>query len=269
MLQPNSNDPASCVLYNSAVFKYTKAAHVYLMFPSLWDHASDTLDIRLAVSRDGIHWTYPEQNKPFIPLGNAESFDSKTLYIGQGMIHAGDETWLYYSGSPQQHNKTELEDLLRCKQPRPFSRVVTRRDRFVSADAGKQPGWFVTPPLQFAGNVLKLNAQVRPGGQIRVGLLDEKGEPLPDRDVKDCLPITGDHLDGVVQWKKGTGVGYRASKPTRMRVEMSDASLFGFQFATVEPLRHAGSRYIPALATSTPTDRQKCHDVLRPSIAAG
>ncbi len=229
VLRADGNDPSNSDLYNPAAMKYAGAANVYMMFPSLFQHTPDTLDIRLAVSRDGVNWTYPDQSKAFIPLGDAKTWDSGSLYMGQGAIQAGDETWLYYSGSPKRHNVMELEDVI--AQPRAYSRVTLGRDRFVSVEAGKDGGWFVTPPLRFSGNTLKLNVEVRPGGKVRVALLDEKGKALPGRGLKDCVAITGDHLDAVVRWNKGTDVGARANQPTRMRVELGNASLFGFQFA--------------------------------------
>jgi hypothetical protein len=230
MLAPNAQDPSDSNLYNSAVLKYAGAANVYLMFPSLWQHVPDTLDIRMAVSRDGVHWTYPEQARPFVPLGMPEAFDSATLYMGQGVIDAGDETWLYYSGSPLLHQKTELENLVKCQQPRAMSRLVLRRDRFVAVEADKTGGWFVTPPLRFAGDTLQLNVDVRTGGCVRVALLDEQGCALPGCGIDDCLPVIGDHLDAVVRWKNEVNLAESAHRPIRMRVELQDARVFGFQF---------------------------------------
>jgi beta-lactamase superfamily II metal-dependent hydrolase len=235
VLQTDFNDPAPSNLYNPAAIKYAGATNVYFMFPSLYQHGPDTLDIRLAVSRDGIRWTYPDQNTPYIPLGAPGTWDSASLYMGQGVIQAGDETWLYYSGSPQLHNKTELEDLVHCKQPRAMSRLVIRRDRFVSVDGGKKGGWFITPPLQFTGNALKLNVAVRNGGSIRVGVLDAAGKPLPERGLADCVPITGDHLDAVVRWKNGGTIASQPNRPIRLRIELNDASVFGFQFGDALP----------------------------------
>jgi hypothetical protein len=201
------------------------------MFPSLYQQRPDTVDIRLATSRDGIRWTWPQQDAAWIPLGRPGEFDSKTLYMGQGLIEAGDERWLYYSGSPWCHNQAELENLVKPGKTRLFSRVVIRRDRFVSADAGPKGGHFITPPLRFTGEVLRLNVETRPGGSVRVGLLDEHGNPIPGRTAADCLPIAGDHLDAVVRWKTGADVSDRRARPTRMRVELADASLYGFEFA--------------------------------------
>ena len=90
------------------------------MFPSLYQHEPDTLDIRLAVSRDGPHWTWPEQNGAFIPLGESGDFDSKALYMGQGLIEAGDEMWLYYSGSPLRHNEGSWRPLTKLSEPRAY-----------------------------------------------------------------------------------------------------------------------------------------------------
>ena len=138
VLQANERDPPNSNLYNPAARKYPGAANVYLMFPSLYQHEPDTLDIRLVVSRDGVHWTWPEQNAAFIPLGETGDFDSKALYLGQGLIEAGDEMWLYYSGAPLRHNEGTLERIVHSDQPRAYRRAVIRRDRFVSVDAGRR-----------------------------------------------------------------------------------------------------------------------------------
>ena len=67
---------------------------------------------------------------------------------------------------------------------------------------------------------------------MRIGLLDEDGRPLSKYSVSDCDPIVGDSLSKSVQWKTGSDVSNRATKPTRLRVEMSGSQLFGFQFTS-------------------------------------
>jgi len=230
--QTSDRDPPNSDLYNSAVVKYAHAANVYLMFPSLYQHGPDTLDIRLAVSRDGIRWSRPDRETAFIALGKGNVFDSGSLYMGQGMIRVEEELWLYYSGSPLRHQEAELENLTKPKNARVYSRVVARLDRFVAATAGPDGGSFTSPPLRFAGNNLNLNVRVRSGGRMRIGLLDADGRPLPKFSVSECVPITGDSLSKSVEWKGGGDVGSRATKPTRLRVEMSDTRLFGFQFTS-------------------------------------
>ena len=68
----------------------------------------------------------------------------------------------------------------------------------------------------------------------RIGFLDEDGRPIPKYSPSDCMPIIGDSPSKTVEWKTGSDVSGFETKPTRLRVEMSDAQLFGFQFTSDE-----------------------------------
>jgi len=217
-------------LYNPAAVKLPGAANIYLMFPSEYDHKADTLEIQLAVSRDGIHWNFPDRATPFIGLGQTGQFDSGSLYLGQGLVPVGDELWHYYSGSPLKHQEAELEWLTKPANHRVYSRAKIRLDGYVSVAAGDREGSFVTPPLQFKGNALALNVAVRPGGWVRVGLLNEAGRPVPGLAPADCVPITGDHIRHVVVWKTKSKVSSLAERPVSLSFQMTKADLFAFQF---------------------------------------
>lgn len=230
VLQTDEKDPPESDLYNPAALKYPHAARAWFMFPSLFNHQNQTLDIRMATSRDGITWTWPEQSKPYIPLGPEGSFDAGSLYMGQGLLRVGDTLYQYYGGSPLNHEEGELEALVLPGNSRVMSRVTTRLDGFVSVEAETGGGAFTTPPLLFQGNLLKLNVHVREGGYLRVGLLDEKGEAIPARTPADCEAIAGDQIDALLLWKDGGDVTARAGKPTRLRIEMDQASLYAFRF---------------------------------------
>ncbi|MFA6239580.1 MAG: hypothetical protein WC655_01550, partial [Candidatus Hydrogenedentales bacterium] len=230
VLQTDEKDPADSDLYNPAAYKYPYADNVYLMFPSLYMHAPDTLDIRIAVSRDGVHWSWPEQGKSFVPLGSAGAFDSGSLYMGQGMIRVGNELWQYFSGSTLKHNEAELEPLSKPENKRVFSRIVSRVDGFVSVDAGDSEGGFTTPPIKYQGTKLQLNVKTGVSGEVRVGLSDAEGNPIPGLAIDECLPITGDHIDAAVAWKAAESLSEYAGNPVKLTVKMKNASLFSFQF---------------------------------------
>jgi hypothetical protein len=230
VLETNEKDPPESDLYNPAALQYPYADRAWFMFPSLFDHKTQRLDIRMATSRDGIHWSWPEQGKPFIALGQTGEFDSGSLYMGQGLLRAGDTLYQYYGGSPLNHEEGELEALVKPGNSRTMSRVTSRLDGFVSVEADAGGGVFVTPPLLFQGNLLKLNVLVRDGGYLRVGLLDENGAPVAGHTPAECEPITGDQIDALVAWNDGSDVTARAGKPTRIQIEMDQASLFAFRF---------------------------------------
>ena len=234
VLQSDEADPADSDLYNPACVQLPTADGVYLMCPSLYQHKPDTLDIRLAVSRDGVQWTWPERETAFIPLGKPGESDSGSLYMANGCLAVGDELWFYYSGSPLKHQEASFEKLSQPANRRVFRRAVVQRDRLVSATAAAETGRITTPTLKFSGARLRVNANVRPRGVLRVGLLDEQGTPIPGRRTEDCQPIAGDHLQTTIQWADGADVSSWAARPIKLRFDLEDADLFGFQFVAGE-----------------------------------
>ena len=223
------NEPARD-LYNPAAIKYAGAANAYLMFPSVYDHQSDTLEIHLAVSRDGVHWRFPDPRIPFIARGNPGEFDSGSLYLGQGIINRHDELWHYYSGSPLKHEQANLDLMTQPANRRRYSRAVLREDGYVSVQAGEHAGILTTPPLQIQGRRLELNVAVQPGGSLRVGLLDAAGNPIPGLSPDDCVPVTGDHIRERVQWRSKAKLAAHTESPVCLTFRLTQADLFAFQF---------------------------------------
>jgi hypothetical protein len=230
VLQADSNYLPDTDLYNPAAMKYPYAANVYFMFPSVFNHKTQTLEIGLSVSRDGLKWCFPYVNTPFIPLGKDGQFDCGSLYMGQGMLLKGKELWLFYGGSRMNHAQGELENIRKPGNSRTYSRVISRLDGFVSAEATDRKGWFITPKLIFAGNILKLNASGQKGGAIRIGILDPNDVSINGFSVEDCIPITGDDTSVIVRWNKNCDVTSLAGKLIKIKFEMEKADLYAFQF---------------------------------------
>ncbi len=230
VLESHERDMPQCDIYNPAAIQYPYAEKIYFMFPSVYRHDTDTLDVALAASRDGVRWTWPEPVARFVPLGAPGDFDSGSLYMGQGILRRVDELWLYYSGSPLKHNEAELPNLTIPGNRRIYSRVTVPLDRFVAAAAGPEGGSFVTPVLLFEGDSLVLNVQVLERGHVRVGLLDDHDQPVPGRSVEECLPVAGDHTAVTVAWSDGSRVSSRAAAPTRLVFQIQNARLYTFQF---------------------------------------
>ncbi|MFO1005752.1 MAG: hypothetical protein U0929_07335 [Planctomycetaceae bacterium] len=231
VLQTESDDPLNCDLYNPACQQYPGVPGVYLMFPSVFHHREDTLDIRLSVSRDGEKWTSPNHTQRFVSLGSVGEFDSGSLYAGNGacQLH-GDEMSFFYSGSPLKHEEVDLPQLSDPKNRRVISRAVAKRDRLVSVTPTKSVGHLVTTPIQFKGQRLVVNAATRPGGHVRIGLLDKDGQTIPKHGVADCQSLEGDHLNGTISWVDGESVSSLAGQDIRLRIELLNADLFSVQF---------------------------------------
>lgn len=238
VLVPDADDLPESDFYTMCARPYPYAANVYFAFVSVFHHGpqsvppgskTDITDIRLAVSRDGIRWTWPDKGSVFVANGALGEFDNGCLYMGQGIVQVDDEIWQYYGGSPLTHTNTPFTSLLK-KEHLTYSRLISRLDGYVSVDTGPEGGDFVTPPLEYYGNQLRLNLNVRPGGSVRVGLLDSDNQPLQGRSIDDCIPLQCNHVDKLVKWKTGFDLTDYASQPVKMRIEMTDASLYAFQF---------------------------------------
>jgi hypothetical protein len=230
VLQADEHHPSNSDLYNPACIPYPGLSGLYLMCPSLFQHKPDSLDIHLAVSRDGEHWTWPERRMPLIPLGNPGEFDSGSLYMANGCLEVGDELWFYYSGSRLKHEEGNIEKLAVPSNRRIFSRAIAKRDRLVSVNADAGHGTMETPIIRFSGERLIVNATARSGGNVRVGLLNAAGQSIPGRGIEDCVAMTTDNRTWTVSWADGDKVSKWSEMPVRLRVELHDAEVYGFQF---------------------------------------
>jgi hypothetical protein len=107
-------------------------------------------------------------------------------------------------------------------------RLVQRLDGYVSLGAGKEVGTVVTRPLVFEGSRLVLNLAAE--GSLRVGLLDETGQPLAGVSLADCGPIQADSIRQEVTWNGEGDVSRLAGEVVRLQFELREAKLFALQF---------------------------------------
>lgn len=105
-----------------------------------------------------------------------------------------------------------------------------RRDGFVSLDADRDGGELVTEPLLVESDSLQLNLVVHDGGHARVEVLNENNEAVPGFGLDDSVPLHGDAIDQDVAWKAGGDVKELAGKAIRLRIRLTDADLYSFQF---------------------------------------
>jgi hypothetical protein len=242
--------------YTSSVTKYPWAQDAYYMFPQAYFHYlpgqfaefgkecpvnAGPLDTRFAASRDGITWNRFNR-RPWVGLGQKGEFDSKDARVFAGLVPSldGREMYMYYLGCDTLHGWGRDEKnnrLLTAAGLAPehdtnvISRLVLRRDGFVSAQAAYTGGEFTTPPLKFSGRELVLNVDTSAAGLARCELLDANGAALEGFRVADCdLIHTANEVDRPVKWRGKGDLSALAGKPVRLRVVFRDADLYAFQF---------------------------------------
>ena len=227
VLTADEQDPPDFHLYTNAAVKYSRAASAFFMFPMiLYTDRSypgapypGLSDVRFVYSRDGIRWERTFREPYLTPGPDERNWLDRNPIVGHGLIRTGPgELSLYYS------------DLYRERESR-IRRATLRTDGFVSVD-GPYEGWgeFTTRPLLFQGKELELNYKTSGGGAIQVEIRNGQGEALEGFQLEDCLPLVGDRIGGVVQWKSGAGLANLAGSPVRLRVRLRDAGIYAFRF---------------------------------------
>ena len=245
--------------YTNGTIRYPWAQDAYYMFPSKYFHYSTflkafrrgqpvnagSLDARFVASRDGINWKRYDR-RAFVDLGLKGQWDSRSIYMAYGLVPGGNEKemYMYYFGSNTLHgwnrddqHRDRNKRLLRRAGGAPrtemycISRLVIRRDGFVSAQAVYRTGEFLTPVLLFEGDELVLNVDTSAIGQLRVEILDGEKKTIPGYTLEDCDHIyTTNEINKVVKWNGKTSVGTLSGKPIRLHFVMRDVDLYAFQF---------------------------------------
>jgi len=238
--------------YGAAVFKYPDSHGAYLMLTQAFWHwkrrppaqrwgpagdktlaeyerlAPSVLDVRLAVSRDGKRFTRAVGRKPFLRLGPEGSFWSRMVWAMPNPIRMGDELWIYYVGTNEDHDG--FIDPAAPGHLTGIGRAIMRLDGFISADADYTGGEIVTPPIKFDGKSLELNLDTSGGGSVSVELLDENNQPIKGYTQAEATPLCGNSVRMPVTWGENRDVSRLAGKPVKIRFVMRDCKLYAFQF---------------------------------------
>ena len=173
ILGADLNDPPSTMIYSMNVFPYEG---VYLGLAQRYISRPDTstIDIQLAISRDGIHFERPF-HEPMFPLGEVGSWDRFILHnmSGPPLVH-GEELRFYYGGRTSRHSPNTMSDAT----PGGYIGLATLlRDRFVAVEASFDGGTLLTKPLKFDGSNFKVNGNTA-FGKLGVRLLDASGQVI-------------------------------------------------------------------------------------------
>jgi len=145
-----------------------------------------------------------------------------------------------YSGSPDPHVASHHFDI---------GMATLRLDGFASLDAGATEATLITKLLDFSAGDLLLNADVEPGGYIRVGLLDSEGNAISGYSLDLSDDVQGDQLRALVTWGDQATLPDSLPGGTRLEFRMVNAKLYSFLITpTAVPEPAASSLLLYGLA---------------------
>jgi hypothetical protein len=221
IIGPSLADPLSYDVYTNARTSYPDLPELHLMFPLVYRRDTQTSEIHIYVSMDGVLWDRVPGG-PVLQPTDPPGWDGKFVVAGKNLVPLGqDRLAIPYSGASHPH-----------KYPR-WPGVISHRGGWAWWPAGRlvalvadDEGQFHTFGIPVTGRQLQINARVRPGGSIRVGVLGAGG-----RAASECDPITGDRPAHVVTWRGDSSSGAAPGSTVRLHFQLRGAELFSFRWA--------------------------------------
>lgn len=225
ILAMDPDDPADTELYQFACHKF---GETYVGYASIFYlRRPQPIDIHLATSRDGIHFTRVCRGTPFIPAGSLGYYDVMAMACSQPKpILVNDTVYLYYAALNFPHDADpNVEAGL---QTGGAALATFKRDRFASLETGipdAAPCRVITKPFVVGHPNLYLNAATWMNGSIRAEILSRDWQPITGYSAAEAVTIQGDALDHPVQWTNQADLSPLIGKEIRLKLYMEQARI--------------------------------------------
>jgi len=210
--------------------------------PHMWHYGRiGSVDLSVVCQPErGGRWLHLPGRPDWLAAADAPPWARGALYTAASPIDVGDETWLYFTGTLDQHGwcgyGVDTGERRRTLQDRGgFARIGLARwpkGRVIGYQAVLAERLQLSPRVDAGDRSrLILNVVTRPGGRLRVALLDPEQKPLPGCSFEDCDPIAGDHLEAPVRWQgKSAWPDVSDGRSLTAEIEITDATLYAFDF---------------------------------------
>ena len=170
-------------LYNLDAVAYESILlGAFAVWPGQYEDSAKPNYLTLGYSRDGFHWYRPDR-RPFIaPTRKYGDWNFANIQSAGGVcLVVGDRLYFYVSGRAGIPGR-------RADGDTSTGLATLRRDGFASMEAGDTPRVLTTRWVRFRGKRLFVNVDST-AGEMRVEILDSKGEVLRGFSADDCIPL--------------------------------------------------------------------------------
>jgi hypothetical protein len=226
ILSMDADDPADTELYQ---FACHKIGPTYVGYMSVYYlRHPQPVDIHLATSRDGVHFTRVRRGEAFIPSGAPGYYDYMAMCCSQPEpVIVNDTVYVYYAACNFPHAVDVARSdpgTLNCGA----ALATFKRDRYASLETSEWdqgPCRVITKPFTLHHPKLFLNAATWNQGAIRVEALTRDWQPIPGFTAPESSGVQGDALDHPVRWKENADLGRLVGKEIRLKFHMTRARL--------------------------------------------
>lgn len=235
ILAMDADDPADTELYQFGCHQF---GQTYVGYVSIYYlRHPQPIDIHLATSRDGIHFTRVCRGTAFIPSGALGYYDFMAMACSQPKpIVVNDTIYIYYAALNFPHDA----DMGQSEAYTGGVALATlKRDRFASLETGISdagPCRVITKPFVVRHPRLYLNAATWMKGGIRVEVLTRDWQPIPGFTEREAKEIQGDALNHPCKWSNKADLSQILGQEIRLKFYMTRARIHAMTLSHEERL---------------------------------
>ena len=213
IIAPTADDPDYIQFYGMGGFRYGN-----YWLGTLWMYYvhDQSMDLELALSRDGRNWTRPFPGQRLVRLGSDDEFDCGTILSATSPLVVGDDIYIYYGGSDRRHDERGTTTAIGL--------ATLKVDRWAGLQSGRQ-GALQTRPFSLDGTALTLNAYAH-GGEVWAEILNEQGQVLPGFELAQAMPVVGDHTACRLAWEQGSDLSSLRGQRIALRFHICNATVY-------------------------------------------
>lgn len=220
IVRPSLSDAPSNDVYLNGRTCYPGLPEHHLMFAELYRRYTQTAEIHLMSSLDGIAWDRIPGG-PVMTPSDPGKWDSEYLCAGKNLVPLGnDKIGIPYVGLNHPHKYPRWPGVISAGA----GWATWPKGRLVALVAD-EVGEFRTFVIKVTGTQLKVNIQAHRAGEIRIGV-----RGFADRSVDLCDPLYGDELAKTVTWKGNSDLSKAKGKDIVLQFKLRAAKLFGFEW---------------------------------------
>lgn len=215
--------------YTNCYTTYPGDPSLRLLFPAIYHRDSDSVDVRLAVSRDGRVFSWVSYD-PIIRLGAAGEWDGGSLYAQPNLVQLPDgRLALPYDAYNTTHNEIFFENFYRDYKATSGIAWALWQDARLAGIQADQFGQFTMNSTVFRGTQIEINARTTRAGSVEVELR-EKGKPVEGFSFADSVAVSGDALWAKCRWKGTDDLSSLRGKYIEIAIRLRSAKIFACRF---------------------------------------
>lgn len=163
--------------------------------------------------------------------------DAKPM-VDRGPEGSFDENYINIHGIPLDLKKDNRLYFFYCGDARNTSSqlgiVSFGKDRYVGRVGDRWGGWLLTKEILWEGSKLEINADVFPGGEIKVEILDNEhgmvrgGRIIKGHSIEECDPVLKDGYNTTITWNGDSDLSFLNGRAVFIRFSIKDAKLYTF-----------------------------------------